>query len=155
MRRTPAVLSCAVLASLVLAGCPGSKTNNTPTNQPKSGELDKLMRTRMNAAYSQLVFLVFHAEGDPNFSAISEESGRLSDAISSVLKLQLPPMVSSDQARQIYVDYNDALKRDNDKFVEATSRQDLESMSVSLKKIGNTCSACHNFFRVKLKDQAE
>jgi hypothetical protein len=163
MGRTFEVSSCAVIACLALAGCPGGKsgtgTNTQPTGpngQPaKSGELDKLMRTKMNKSYSQLVYLVFHSDGGPDFAAISQEGARLSDAIAGVLKLPMPPMVQSDQARSIYLDYNNTLWRDNEKFAEATSRQDLPTMSAALTKIGDTCSACHHFFRVKIKDQAE
>ena len=156
MRRILGFSSCIMLASLALSsGCSGSGASTKPTGpvatQPKSGEsgeLDKLMRTRMNTAYSQLVFLVFHAEGEPNFDAIVEEGGRLSEAISVVLQLQLPPKVQSEQARQVYVDYNETLRRDNEKFVAATAQRDIKAMSKSLSKIGETCSACHHFFRV-------
>lgn len=163
MRRTFVVSSvassCIVIASLVLGtGCPsaGSTTQpNEPAAQPKSGELDKLMRTRMNASYSQLVFLVFHAEGEPDFASISEEGARLSEAIASVLKLQMPAVVQSEQARQVYVDYNETLRRDNEKLTAATERKDLPAVSTSLTKIGETCSACHHFFRVDIKEPAK
>jgi hypothetical protein len=162
MRRAPGVFSCAVVASLALStGCSGPKSGATsPTNTAapapaKSGELDKLMRTRMNVSYSQLVYLVFHAEGGPNFDAIAEESSRLSEAVDRVLKLQAPPLVQSDQARSVYVDYNNTLRRDNERFVAATARKDLPAMGTSLTKIGETCSACHHFFRIDIKDAAE
>lgn len=162
MRRSLAVVSCALVASLaLLAGCPGSKTSGggggttTANNPPKGGELDKLMRTRMNASYSQLVFLVFHAEGDTNFESIEQEGSKLTEAIAAVLALQPPLIVQSEQAKGVYVDYNNTLKKDNDRFVEATSRRDIQSMSTSLSKIGETCSACHHFFRVSIKDAAE
>src|SRR5690242_7671699 len=85
MQRSLGVLRCVVGAWLaVSAGCSGSG-KSTPASagsaQPTSRELDKLMRTRMNAAYSQLIFLVFHAEGERDFPRISDESTRLSDAI--------------------------------------------------------------------------
>jgi cytochrome c556 len=140
--------------------CSGSsgKTNTNGTGPtagsgapPKSGELDKLMRTRMNVSYSQLVYLVFHAEGGPDFDAISTESAKLSEAVNSVLSLQPPPIVQSDQARSVYVDYNETLRRDNEKFVAATASRNIESMSTSLTKIGETCSACHHFFRIEIK----
>lgn len=162
MRRTFGVTSCAVVASLVFsAGCPGSKTNDTTTTPPtggsasaptKDGELDKLMRTRMNVSYSQLVYLVFHAEGGPDFDAIGEESSKLSEAIDRVLKLHYPPQAKSEEARSVYVDYNDKLRRDNERFVAATARKDVETMSSSLQKIGETCSACHHFFRIEIKE---
>lgn len=159
MRRTLLTSTCAAVAVLALSiGCSGNSSspakNGTGPTQPK-GELDKLMRTRMNTSYSQLVFLVFHAEGEPNFTAISEESARLSEAVQGVLKLQVPPVAQSEQARQVYVDYNEMLRKDNDRFVEATGRRDMTAMSAALTKVGETCSACHNFFRVKIPDQAE
>ena len=162
MRRTFA-LRGVVAASLALsAACSGSSSSGTKTGDtttptaapPKAGELDRLMRTQMNKSYSQMVFLVFHAEGEHNFAAISEEGARLSEAIARVLDLPMPPIVQSDQARQVYVDYNQTLKRDNEKFVEATARRDLQAMSTSLTKIGETCSACHHFVRVEIKDEA-
>ena len=162
MRRTPGVYSCAVVASLAFSvGCSGSKTGEKTTTDTTAGpaatpakdsELDKLMRTRMNVSYSQLVYLVFHAEGGPNFEAISEESSRLSEAIDRVLKLHFPPQAKSEQARSVYVDYNEKLKRDNDRFVAATAQKDLATMSTSLTKVGETCSACHHFFRIEIKD---
>lgn len=163
MRRTfvasSVASSCIVIASLVLGtGCPssGSTTpSNEPVAQPRSGELDKLMRTRMNSSYSQLVFLVFHAEGEPDFASISQEGARLSEAIASVLKLQMPPVVQSEQARQVYVDYNETLRRDNEKLTAATALKDLPAVSTSLTKIGETCSACHHFFRVDIKEPAK
>lgn len=155
MRRTLRASSCAVLASLAFAtGCPGGKP--PPAAPPKkSGELDKLMRTRMNTSYSQLVFLVFHSEGEPNFAAITEESAKLSEAVDGVLKLQAPPVVQSEQAREVYVDYNNTLFRDNEKFVAAIAQKDVAGMTASLTKIGDTCSACHHFFRIEIKDPAE
>jgi cytochrome c556 len=158
MRRTLLASSCAAIASLaLLAGCSGSSSSAKKGTGPdqSNGELDKLMRTRMNTSYSQLVFLVFHAEGDPDFKAISEESARLSEAVVGVLKLEVPPIAQSDQARQVYVDYNEMLRKDNDRFVEATGRRDMTAMSAALTKVGDTCSACHKFFRVKIPDQAE
>ena len=160
MWRNLGVLSCAVVALLALStGCPGSKTSGPTgggtTAQPKSGELDRLMRTRMNASYSQLVFLVFHADGEHDFMKISEEGAKLSEAIATVLKLQIPPVAQSEQARGIYVDYNETLRRDNERFVAATAAKDISAMSTSLTKIGETCSACHHFFRVEIKDAAE
>jgi len=109
----------------------------------------------MNASYSQLVFLVFHAEGEHDFTKIEEETAKLSDAITTVLQLQVPAVAQSEQARGIYVDYNNTLKRDNEKFVAATASKDIAAMSTSLTKIGETCSACHHFFRVKIPDAAE
>src|SRR5690348_16904097 len=97
MRCTVEALSCALIFSLALSmGCSGGGKGPSggggDTTQPrKSGELDKLMRTRMNASYSQLVFLVFHSEGDINFAGIDEESAKLTDAITAVLALQMPP----------------------------------------------------------------
>jgi hypothetical protein len=158
MRRAFSVSLCAAVASISLStGCPGKTGPTTTTTDPtanpaKSGELDKLMRTRMNKSYSQLVFLVFHSEGDPDFGLISEEGGRLSEAISTVLQLPMPPMVQSEQARSVYVDYNETLRRDNEKFTSATARQAIADMRTSLTKIGDTCSACHHFFRVEIKD---
>ncbi len=165
MRRTFGVTSCAVVASLAIsAGCSGSKAGEKTTtdtagagtaqNQEpaKGGELDKLMRTRMNVSYSQLVYLVFHAEGGPNYDAISEESSKLSEAIDRVLKLHFPPQAKSDEARSVYRDYNEKLRRDNERFVAATVQKDLATMSTSLTKIGETCSACHHFFRIEIKD---
>lgn len=162
MRCTVEALSCALLVSLALSiGCSGGGKGPTggggeTTAQPKKGnELDKLMRTRMNASYSQLVFLVFHSEGDLNFASIEEEGAKLTDAITAVLALQMPPQVQSEQARGIYVDYNNTLKRDNERFVAATAAKDLPAMQSSLTKVGETCSACHHFFRVKVPDAAE
>lgn len=160
MRRTSGVSSSALVAALAIAaGCSGAKANETTTtttttngtsSEPaKGGELDKLMRTRMNVSYSQLVYLVFHAEGGPNFDAISEESARLSEAIDRVLKLTFPPQAKSEEARSVYRDYNETLRKDNERFVAATSRRDIATMSSSLQKIGETCSACHHFFRIE------
>jgi len=106
----------------------------------------------MNVSYSQLVYLVFHAEGGPNYDAISEESARLSEAIDRVLKLTFPPQAKSDEARSVYRDYNETLRKDNERFVSATARKDINVMSSSLQKIGETCSACHHFFRIDVKD---
>jgi hypothetical protein len=163
MRCAPELLSCAAVAVLALAGCPssnGGTGTTTPENPPppqtsSSPELDKLMRTRMNVAYSQLVYMVFHAETGPDFPAISDQSAKMTEAIANVLSLPPPPVVQSEQARQVYRDYNIALKRDNERFIEATSRKDMAAMSATLTKIGDTCSACHKFFRVEIKDAAE
>jgi hypothetical protein len=167
MRHSLRALSCAVVASLaLLAGCSGSgKTakpaDNTTPDQPKSGstassrELDKLMRTRMNVAYSQLVYLVFHSDNGPDYAAIAEEASKLTEAVGRVLALPAPPLVQSEQAHQVYVDYNNTLRRDNEKFGEAIARKDIGAMSAALSKMGDTCSACHHFFRVNIKDAAE
>jgi len=144
-------------------GCSGSKSNGSGTKpndpaaqqqQPQSRELDLLMRTRMNVHYSQLVFLVFHAE-TPDFAKISEETAQLNEAVAAVLRLQPPKQAQSEQARQIYIDYNQTLRRDAEKFVAASSRKDFPAMSAALTKIGETCSACHHFFRIEIKDAAE
>jgi cytochrome c556 len=163
--RLALVSSCAVVAALALSsGCSGSSSSSgsgpkpadpaQPQAKPTSHELDLLMRTRMNVHYSQLVYLVFHAE-TPDFAKISEETSHLSEAIQAVLNLQAPPQAQSEQARQIYRDYNETLRRDGEKFVAATARKDFPAMSSSLSKIGETCSACHHFFRIEIKDAAE
>ena len=163
--RLALVSSYAVVAALALSfACSGSSSSSGSGTGPKpadpakppptSHDLDLLMRTRMNVHYSQLVYLVFHAEA-PDFAKISEETTHLSEAISAVLRLQAPPQAQSEQARQIYLDYNETLKRDGEKFVAATARKDFPAMSASLTKIGETCSACHHFFRIEIKEAAE
>ena len=158
MQRTVQMLACALIASLVLAsGCSGKSGSGggTTVQSTQTRDLDLLMRTRMNASYSQLVYLVFHAEGEHDYAKITEESARLTEAVATVLKLGLPPQVTSDQARHIYIDYNETLRRDNEKFSAATAAKDFETMSSSLTKMGETCSACHHFFRIKVPDAAE
>lgn len=163
MRRFHEVLSCALFGLALSSGCSGGSgaagpTNTDPTTptttvQPKEAtELDKLMRTRMNTHYSKLVYLVFHAEDGPDFQAISDESVNMTAAIQSVLDLPPPPVVQSDQAKQVYVDYNHTLKQQNDKFVAATARKDIAAMSSTLTKVGDTCSSCHHFFRIDIKE---
>lgn len=165
MRRTHEALACAVVGWLALSsgctgggaagggGTPTGPTTPTPLAESKpASELDRLMRTRMNTHYSKLVYLVFHAEGGPDFDAISSESTQMTEAVQRVLELPPPPIVQSEQARQVYVDYNTTLQRDNERFVAATTRKDIGAMSTTLTKIGDTCSACHHFFRVEIKD---
>jgi cytochrome c556 len=144
----------AVFALAVLTGCAGSgssTTANAPTAEPQPSQLDKVMRTKMNASYSRLMYLVFHAEGDPDFASIAKEGAALSDAVRDVLSLPVPAVAQSEQGRAVYLDYNNALKRDNERLVEATAQKDIASISTSLTKIGETCSACHNFFRVEIE----
>lgn len=162
MSRTHELLACAAVGWLALSsGCSGgagggtSNGTTTPTQPVESKpatELDRLMRTRMNTHYSKLVYLVFHAEGGPDFDAITGESAQMTEAVQRVLELPPPPIVQSEQARQVYVDYNTTLQRDNERFVAATTRKDIGAMSTTLTKIGDTCSACHHFFRVEIKD---
>ena len=163
MRRIHEVLSCALFGLALSSGCSGGSGATGPKNpdptgpttsvQPKEAtELDKLMRTRMNTHYSKLIYLVFHAEDGPDFQAISDESVHMTTAIQSVLDLPPPTVVQSDQAKQVYVDYNHTLKQQNDRFVAATSRKDIGAMQTSLTKVGDTCSACHHFFRIDIKE---
>ena len=163
MRRIPLLLSCGLLGLALSGGCSGGASgtgtsntaNTTPTStvQPKEAtELDKLMRTRMNTHYSKLIYLVFHAEGDPDFQAITDESVHMTAAIQSVLDLPPPPLVQSEQAKQVYVDYNVTLNKANERFVAATASKNIGTMQSTLTKIGDTCSACHHFFRIDIKE---
>ena len=133
-------------------GTTGTTTPTTTAEPKEATELDKLMRTRMNTHYSKLVYLVFHAEGGPDFGAITQESVQMTEAIQRVLDLPPPTVAQSEQGKQVYVDYNQKLKRDNDRFVAATESKDIGTMSTTLTKIGDTCSACHHFFRVDVKE---
>ena len=133
-------------------GTTGTTTPTTTAEPKEATELDKLMRTRMNTHYSKLVYLVFHAEGGPDFDAITQESVHMTEAIQRVLDLPPPTVAQSDQGKEVYVDYNQKLKRDNDRFVAATESKDIGTMSTTLTKIGDTCSACHHFFRVDVKE---
>lgn len=110
------------------------------------------MRTRMNASYSSLVFLVFHSDGTLDYPKIGQEAIGLRDTVKHVRGLKTPPMVKSDSGLEVYMTYNDTLQRNADLFVEAVDGQDPPRMQVVLGKIGQTCNDCHHFFRVDVED---
>ncbi len=145
-------LAIALLAGVL--GCSSSTAAKpeTAAARKKSGELDKLMRTRMNKSYSQLMFLVFHSEGDSDFGKIEIESDQLRQAVVQVRGLAMPPVVESDEGRSVYSTYNDILQRDTDRFAEAIAQKNRPEIEGLLTKIGKTCDDCHRFFRVEITD---
>ncbi len=149
-----------IAAIFVLAcGSPPAKDPATPASAataPKTqSALDKLMRDKMNTVFSQLIFQVFHAEGDPDYGALAQQAVELRGTVDRVRHLPTPSVVSSDEAREVFYTYNDALQRDSDKFSTAVDHHDLDSMKSLLTKIGQTCNQCHHFFRLKIDDAPE
>ena len=163
----------AKLVLLVLAACASSPAppttssssqdarGGTPAAAPgapgkkKSGELDKLMRTRMNRSYTQLVFYVLDSDIDVDPAKISHEAKELQGAVAAVRALPMPSMVQSNESREVYTTYNDVLQRDADKFFAAASSSDRPQMEALLTKIGKTCNDCHRFFRVDVKGESK
>jgi cytochrome c556 len=141
---------------LVATGCGGttkaSDTQRTKTTSAKSPDIEKLMRTKMNTSYSQLVFLVFHAEGDADYTKINEHTANLQDTVEKVMALTPPPVVASKEAREVYMTYNETLKRDAARFAAAVAQKDPDSMQSVLTRVGDTCNACHHFFRIEIED---
>jgi hypothetical protein len=134
----------------------GGGPSATPAamTQPKpKGELDKLMRTRMNKAYTQLVFYVLDSASDVDFAKIEHETQELLSAVGAVRGLPTPSMVQSAEALEVYKTYNDVLQRDADKFNAAVKTKERPQMEGALTKIGKTCNDCHRFFRVEVKDE--
>jgi hypothetical protein len=158
VRTTSALgLVCAFAAGCSSAGAPATSSGSTttsgvgavPTGQ-KSG-LDKLMRTRMNKSYTQLVFYVLDSDIDVEPAKLQHETEELRAAVEAVRALPMPPMVQSDEAREVYVTFNDTLQRDSDVFAAAVAASDRPKMEATLQKIGKTCNDCHRFFRVDVK----
>lgn len=144
-----------VVVSLVLAtiSCTGSASQPTkPAVPQKGGELDLLMRNKMNKAYTQLMFHLFHAETDTDFGTLAMEAEQLRETVAKVRALPKPPRVQSEQSASVYVTYNDLLLQQADKFVAATAQQNRPEMEALLSKIGKTCNDCHRFFRVEIPD---
>lgn len=142
-------------ATLLACGAPGTAkpTTTSQTAAPqKSPELGRLMRTKMNAAYSQLVFLVFHAEGEPDYAKIDEHTGQLREAVENVMSLTPPPVVQSEEARSVYMTYNETLRRDSARFAQSVALKNRDDMGALLTKVGETCNACHHFFRIEIED---
>lgn len=109
------------------------------------------MRTRMNRSYTQLVFYVLDSDTDVEPAKITQEAKELQGAVAAVRALPTPPMVQSNESREVYTTYNDVLQRDADKFFAAASSADRAQMETLLTKIGKTCNDCHRFFRVDVK----
>jgi len=145
-----------IMLHTALAGCSGAASKPT-TVQPdkKQSELDKLMRERMNKVFSTLIFQVFHAEGDLDFAMANKNAAELQDVVTSVRNLPMPPMVTSDEAKQVFFTYNDELKHQAEKFVDAVAHRDRPNMETLLTNIGQTCNQCHHFFRLDIKDAPE
>src|SRR5687767_3762302 len=101
-------------ALVVVAACssaPATSTSTTPTSagsgepaaspaampaattKPSDSRLDKLMRTRMNKSYTQLVFFVLDSATDVDFAKIDVEAKELQGAVAAVRALPMPPMV--------------------------------------------------------------
>jgi cytochrome c556 len=106
----------------------------------------------MNKSYTQLVAFVLDSTTDVDFDKIEKESTELASAVKAVRSLPLPSMAQSEEARSVYTTYNDVLQRDTDKFVDAVTAKDRPQMEALLAKVGKTCTSCHKFFRVEVKD---
>jgi cytochrome c556 len=150
-----------LIAVLVIAcSSPPAKTPASPAQAQGSATtaqspLDKLMRDRMNKVFSQLIFQVFHADGDPDFGALTQQASELRGTVDTVRHLPTPAVISSDEAREVFYTYNDTLQRDSDKFSTAVDKHDIDGMRSLLTKIGQTCNQCHHFFRLKIDDAPE
>jgi cytochrome c556 len=155
MRTGLAMLTMTSLG-LAASGCSSAAPKAAAAPAPKQqSELDKLMREKMNKVFSSLIFQVFHAEGEMDFASVNQQAGDLQQVVTSVRNLQLPPMVTSDEARQVFLTYNDSLQHQADKFAEAVGRRDRANMEALLTNIGQTCNQCHHFFRLDIKDAPE
>ncbi len=148
---------CLIVALTSACSAPAQKPTAPQTAAAGSAQspLDKLMRERMNKVFSQLIFQVFHAEGDPDFTALTQQAVELRGTVDRVRHLPTPAVVTSDEAREVFYTYNDALQRDSDKFSVAVDHHDVDSMKSLLTKIGQTCNQCHHFFRLKIDDAPE
>jgi cytochrome c556 len=155
MRTCVAMLVVTTL-SMAVGGCSSaaSKPAAAPADK-KQSELDKLMRERMNKVFSTLIFQVFHAEGDLDFASADQHAAELQEVVVTVRNLPMPPMVTSDEAKQVFFTYNDELKHQAEKFVEAVGHRDRANMEALLTNIGQTCNQCHHFFRLDIKDAPE
>jgi cytochrome c556 len=144
----------AVLLSAVSCSSQASKEPKAPAPKQQS-ELDKLMRERMNKVFSSLIFQVFHAEGDVDFAVVKQQALDLQQVVVSVRSLEVPAVVTSDEAKQVFFTYNDSLQRQTDKLVDAVGRHDRANTEGLLTNIGQTCNQCHHFFRLDVKDAPE
>ena len=161
-----------ILVAAMAASCSGPSGSSSPTTTapttsgganpaatatPATAKgnnhgLDRLMRTRMNKAYTQLVFYVLDSSIDVDMAKIETEATELASAVEAVRALPMPSMVQSAEGREVYVTYNDVLQRDSDKFAAAVKAVDRPQMEAMLTKIGKTCNDCHRFFRIEVKD---
>jgi hypothetical protein len=115
--------------------------------------LHEIMAAEVNDAYSALSFLVFHAEGGPDFPAITARSEVLRGGFAKVRALPaLPPQ--SDAAREVFFTYIDSIAGDADRFRQAIGARDHAQMAATLARIGRACNHCHHFFRLDIQDAA-
>ena len=142
MRRLISMMVCAV-------GC-GARAE-APHDPPHSSVLRTIMKDEVNAPYSALAFLVFHA-GDPaDDRAITAHAASVQRGVAKVRALGDLP-TQSDAGRAVFFTYLDSLAFDADRFSGAVVTHDRAEMAASLGRIGRTCNNCHHFFRIAVGD---
>jgi cytochrome c556 len=143
------------IATTACSSGASSKPDTTATPRKKGGELDKVMRTRMNKAYSSLVFQILHSTTEYDYARITADGAELRQAVQRVLDLPPPPVAESEEARSVYLTYNQTLQRNADKFSEAIAQKNRPEMETLLTKIGKTCNDCHKFFRIEIENETK
>jgi cytochrome c556 len=147
----------ATLLTMLAVSCGGTAQPAATTTPPKllhSPELNDIMKAEVNQPFSALQFLVFHA-GDANpggsdldYARIAVPASTLREGIFKVRAIVDPP-VPAGEARAVFFTYVDSLARDSEQLFGAVALRDRGKTERLLTRIGETCSNCHHFFRLK------
>jgi hypothetical protein len=138
---------------LACGGAPPAQDSTAPTLQHNE-ELNAIMKTEVNEAFSALQFLVFHSDGELDFGRIAVPASTLRGGIAKVRSIADPP-VKSSEARSVFFTYVDSLEHDTESFNIALARHDRGRMESLLTKISKTCNNCHHFFRLSITDSPD
>jgi hypothetical protein len=145
----------ALLIPLFALGC--GATPQAETAAPlflHNEELNNIMKTEVNEPFSALQFLVFHAnEADPgvtdlDYAKIGVPVATLREGLFKVRSIVDPP-VRTAEARAVFFTYVTSMVRDSEQLSEAVAGRDRARTEKLIAKIGETCSNCHHFFRLK------
>ena len=107
------------------------------------------MKTQVNPPFSKLSFLLFHTEDatteiDP--AALPAAGAELAQAATNLTRWTTPPG-DSEQGKQVFFEYAEALKVDTATLVAALQANDKPGAVKAFESLRKKCDSCHHFFR--------
>lgn len=146
----------ALLALVLLAGCPKPATSPAGGDDGDITELGLLMKNDINPAFSKLTVLVFHgSEMQEDPQALQRELTTAAAVLqTSIARLRgwPDPPTKTPEAREVFFTFAAAVDQSAARLTEAVSRFDSTTAAAQMEQIAKTCNSCHHFFRLKIED---
>jgi hypothetical protein len=133
-----------------LLSCGANPAPPAPMRAPSStSELGMFMKIRVNPAFSEISFLLFHEDdrdGEVDRSTLPASANELARAADGLAGWSDLPG-ESEQSKLVFHEYAASLKADTGKLVEALRGNQMDNARRLFESLHRKCDACHHFFR--------